>query len=196
MGKLKVENLVFKGEFDLPFCIGSVTNVNFDVKGTDEELTEIVNDLQTKIKDNRKFLEDMSLYTAVKYASESIFMEDLIDYMSLGDRDETFSSENMQALEEYAQSVNLKAGYKNYSGDVEAFIVKQFGNIDLGLITWDFDIESITIREDGGFALYPEPCEAEYLEEFDCYDIHLSEEIWQGDYIEFDSNLVGGATSH
>lgn len=199
MGKFKVKNLVFEGEFEVPlreYSSKKVTEVNFDLKGTDEELTEMLEVLQEKLLNNKKFFRDITLYNAVKYANESIFNEDLIDVMCLGERDETFSSSNMQALEDYATSINIHAGYENYEGDVEAFVRKTFGNIDLGYITSDFTISSILLYEDGSFYFAPEPGEDYYDEDDGSIEPNLGGEVWQGDYVEYDAKLIGGVKSH
>lgn len=199
MANFKVENLVFKGVFEIPlrkYSSHEVTIVNFYVKGTDEELTKMLEELQEKLLNNKKFFRDMTLYTAVKYAEQSIFMEDLIDVMCLGDRDETFSSSNMKALEDYALSVKLNDGYENYEGDVETFVTETFGYINLDYITNDFIIPSIILYDDGSFYFAPEPGEDCYNEEYDYVEPNLGSEVWEGDYVKYNAKLIGGATSH
>ncbi|MFI3328979.1 MAG: hypothetical protein R3Y05_00680 [bacterium] len=197
---IKVENNVFKGVLEIPSMYKKIKRITFDVKGTDEELTNMLVELQTKLKENKKYLIDMMFYSSIKYVARC----GLQRHLTIGD--DLVSKEGLDKLEEYAKSVNLLSGYKGYEGDVRKFVEDNFKSCDIGLVTYDFEVVEFILHSKGGFAITPAPLgsgynddeeEAEY-DEYDCQEFwnQISQEVWCGDYIEFNADLVGGVEFH
>lgn len=190
MSKFKVVNGRFEGIFEFPFIQGStdfvnfcnITNSNKDI--TDEELTQIVNKVQTRVNENSKFMLDSLSFAAVKYLAEDEY--NIYHACDLGiidgDRDEVLDSEKIEEMIAYAESVNLNGNYVGYAGDMTGYIEKHFPELDLDLIVLDYDFfEGIMLHdEDGGFTYTPDG----------------DSDVWEGDNIEFDHMLEASICRH
>lgn len=189
MSKFKMVNDNVEGEFELNFCdltIDCIDVSNYKYHNreiTDEEIIQNLENMQQKVNDATKYILDTLTYSAVKH----LYNDDYHIYHACeigiidGERELVLSPDRIEALEKYANKIKLTNGYKNYEGDITSYVTENFPELDLDLIVLEYDLfEGIMADGFGGFSYTPDG----------------DTDVWEGDYIEVDSNMFATISGH
>ncbi len=163
MNKFKIENGNFIGSFCIDYCNSSCSNVDvsdyfmYQNNITDKEIYDDLINIQSLIKENKKYILDTLSYNIIIHMYLSVHNVHYANELGIikGKRHEVLSLDRINKLEEYVKSIDLIYEVRNDSL-VTSYIKKNFPEIDLTVLISNYEaIYSIKFDGEGGLMFKP-----------------------------------------